>query len=126
MYREAIIGGEIKEELVNKVLPFIRYMSGDLDFKDVPEDFPFNKPESYFSLFLKGYREHIPAHFRIHKTLAGSMYFSTRFSIKDSENIIDDLVSWLYEIIETGSGADHTYAIVLDEGTSEVKTFNLI
>ena len=125
MYTELIFGASLKENTEEKVINALKYMIGDIEEK--PED--FSLPDGRCEWLFQG----SSYYFGVNKSV-GKMWFddisnqwhiSTRSNIKNYEGEIETFLKWIKPYIDSGSGINEMYAIVMYEEDEYPKIYYL-
>jgi len=123
MYTELIFGAELKRETPKEVIETLRYMIGDVEEK--PKNFPF---ESFRNPLLGG-----SFYFAVSTAVSkmwqekvhGVWRISTRANIKNYDGEIEEFLKWITPWIDSGSGYNDMYAIVIYEESTEPTIYYL-
>lgn len=115
MYTELIFGAELKLDTPSNIIKALQYMLGYT--KKKPNNFPFIN-DDYKWLFRS-----TSSYFGVDKALSKMWYdksshqwaLSTRSNVKASKEDIDTFLKWIKQYIDSGSGLNDIYAIVIYE-----------
>lgn len=123
MYTELIFGAELKKDTPNDVIETLRYMIGEIEEK--PKNSPFESFRNpllggsfYFAVSTavsKMWQEEVDKSWRI----------STRANIKNYYGEIENFLEWIKPWINSGSGNNDMYAIVIYEESNEPTIYYL-
>ncbi len=115
MYTEMIFGAELKRDTPNTVIESLKYMLGERNER--PKDFPFSEYGIDF-LFQGGscyFAVSDPVNRMWFDDVSDAWRISTRSNIKNYNSEIETFLEWIEEYIESGSGYNDMYAIVIYE-----------
>ena len=115
MYTELIFGAELKKDTPNSVINTLKYMAGELDRKPID----FEPPEGGCEHLLNSGSYYFAVHKPVTKiwkdNRTNQYHISSRSNVKNYNNEIERFLSWIKPYIESGSGLNDIYAIVIYE-----------
>lgn len=123
MYTELIFGAELKKDTPPEVVGTLRYLIGDSESKDnlvfeTKSGRRFCGNSYYFGVSR-------PVNKMWYDEISEAYIVSIRCSLKNYDNEITDFLEWIEPYIDSGSGQDDMYAIVMYEEWCEPKIFYL-
>ena len=115
MYTELIFGAALKENTPSQVIEALKYMVGET--KEKPSDFPL--PEGRCEWLFRSGSYSFAINESVSKmwldNIDNQWHISTRSNIKNYENEIETFLEWIKPHIDSGSGNNDLYAIVMYE-----------
>ena len=115
MYTELIFGAELKSDTPIEIIESLKYMLGELENK--PKDFPTcnNRFEHLFGCSSYYFGVNKPITKMWYDLISKSYHISTRSNLKNYDSEIETFLEWIKPYIESGSGINELYAIVIYE-----------
>jgi hypothetical protein len=118
MYTELIFGAELRADTPKNVIETLRYMLGEID---KPNDIAFETKSSF--LLFRG----ASYYFGVSRScsmlekdeITGCWIISTRANLKNYDNDIESFLEWIKPYVNSGSGWNDMYAIVIYEESLE-------
>jgi len=125
MFTELIFGAALKEGTSSQVIEALKYMIGET--KDKPSDFPL--PDGRCAWLLRCGSYSFAVNNSVSKmwldNIDNQWHISTRSNIKNYENEIETFLEWIKPHIDSGSGNNDLYAIVMYEDEDTPKLYYL-
>lgn len=119
MYTELIFGAKLKKDTPNEIIESLKYMIGELEEK--PKDFLL--PSGRYGQLFRSSSYYFAVNRSVKKIwlddIDNCWHISTRSNIKNYGSEIEIFLEWIKPFIESGSGDNEMYAIVMYEGAEE-------
>lgn len=120
MYTELIFGAALRKDTPAKVIEALKYMMGKAE---KPTNFPL--PEGRCEWLFQGQSYYFGVSSPVSKMwfddIGKNWIISTRSNIKNYEREVEAFLEWIKPYIESGSGANDMYAVVMYEKSAEPK-----